>query len=272
MSPIERLFERASPSNFKLSARLRTAYGGDFGIDAPRTFANFVSSLDGVAALPIRGESGRVVSGGSEADRFVMALLRASADAIVIGAGTFRRSPGAAWTPAGAFPPLADDFAILRGRLGMRTFPLLVLVTASGRLDTAQWSAGDALIITTRAGEENLRGKLPSGARVEVFSADSVPIPDVHALLHSEGHGRVLIEGGPKLFGEWVKANLVDELFLTASPRLFGRRDGDGKMSIVDGVDLGEIGLELVSVRRSDSHLFLRYTRAEGPTDRPAPI
>src|SRR5205814_8393664 len=51
--------------------------------------ANFVESLDGVVALPeARGESGGVVSGGSEADRFIMGLLRACADAVLIGAGT----------------------------------------------------------------------------------------------------------------------------------------------------------------------------------------
>jgi len=70
--PIERLFERNSVPRFGLSAGLAKSYGGDFGLARPLLYANFVSSADGVVALPIVGESGTVVSGNSEPDRFVM--------------------------------------------------------------------------------------------------------------------------------------------------------------------------------------------------------
>ena len=69
--------------------------------------------------------------------------------------------------------------------------------------------------------------------------------------------------------GELFRDGLIDELFLTVSPRLFGRHAGDGRKSLVDGVDLATpsrgssrgSALALASVRRHESYLFLRYGR-----------
>ena len=52
MNPIERLFERDGLPRFGLPAALATSYGGDFGLSRPALYANFVSSADGVVALP----------------------------------------------------------------------------------------------------------------------------------------------------------------------------------------------------------------------------
>ena len=50
-----------------------------------------------------------------------------------------------------------------------------------------------------------------------------------------------------------------DEIFLTLSPRLFGRWHGDARKALAEGRDLGGMPLELLSLRRHGSHLFLRY-------------
>ncbi len=81
-------------------------------------FANFVSTLDGVVAIPSLPASNRLIAADSSADRFVMGLLRACSDAVVIGAGTLSASPRSLWTPARAFPDAAEAFAELRRRLG----------------------------------------------------------------------------------------------------------------------------------------------------------
>jgi hypothetical protein len=62
--PLELLFERSGLPHFGLPPSLSAIYGGDLGFSTPRLFANFVSSIDGVVALPTGGESGHVVSGG----------------------------------------------------------------------------------------------------------------------------------------------------------------------------------------------------------------
>jgi len=263
MTPLERLFEREGLPRFGLPAALAALYGGDFGLARPRLFANFVASVDGVVALPGPGESGAVVSGGSEADRFVMGLLRATADAVLIGAGTFRKAHGDLWHPEAIYPAAGELFADLRRRLGLRRQPPLVVLTSSGAIDTAQPALADALIVTSPAGAARLRGNLPAGAQLrELREIDGQPIGAraIVDLLHAEGFARILTEGGPSLFGELLSDSLVDEVFVTTSPRLYGRFTDDQRKSLVAGRDLAGRALDLASVHRHGSHLFLRYT------------
>jgi riboflavin biosynthesis pyrimidine reductase len=259
MTPIEQLFERDGLPRFGISAALAKRYGGDFGLARPLLYANFVSSADGVVALPIAGESGGVVSGNSEPDRFVMGLLRAAADAVLIGAGTFRAGAGELWHPESAFPEAREQFVELRAQLGLRPHPLLVVVTASGNIDVTQAALGDGLVVTTAQGEARMRGKLPSGARMVVLDARRFECRALLELLHDRKLQTILTEGGPSLVGQLLDEGLLDELFVTTSPRLFGRRTGDGRKSLVEGVDLDGRSLDLLSVRRHESHLFLRY-------------
>lgn len=257
MEPIASLFERQDLPRSGMPALLADLYGGDFGVRRPAVYANFVSSVDGVVSLPIAGESGAVVSGHSEADRFVMGLLRACADAVLIGAGTFRAGAGDHWLPETVFPAGAEHFARLRAHLGLRPHPLLVVMTSSGAIDPGQPALRDSLILTSEQGEARLRGKLPSGARIAV--AGQASCRAWIDLLREEGLQAILTEGGPTLFGELVSERLIDELFLTTSPLLFGRGPRDGRKPIVDGVELAGQPMELASARRHQSHLFLRY-------------
>ena len=158
MKPIERLFEAPELPRFGLPPALAALYGGDFGLPRRTLYANFVASADGVVALPEEGESGRVVSGDSEADRFIMGLLRACADAVVIGAGTFRKAAGDLWYPESVFPAQAALFAELRQQRGLRDRPLLVIVSTSGNIDPRQPALRDCLIVTTPRGIPPARG------------------------------------------------------------------------------------------------------------------
>ena len=258
----ELLFERDGSSTFELPGEIARTYSGRFGIRRPSLFANFVASVDGVVALDGAGESGHVISGESAADRFVMGLLRACAGAVVVGAGTLRASPKHLWTPAKIFPPAAAEFAELRRALGLSEQPELVVVTASGDLDPASPALRDALVATTPDGGARLRGVLPQTTRIVVFPAGHprpMNLRPLIELLRAEGHELLLTEGGPSLVGQLLAENLLDELFLTVSPRLFGRNAENARKPLVDGVDLGGRPLELASARRHGSHLFLRY-------------
>jgi riboflavin biosynthesis pyrimidine reductase len=257
--PLELLFERDGLPRFGLPSALSAIYGGDLGFSTPRLFANFVSSIDGVVALPGGDESGHVVSGDSEADRFVMALLRACADAVVVGAGTFRKGAGHLWHSDDIYPDGARGFEETRSRLGLARRPALVLVTGSGLIDTTQPAVRDAIVVTTPAGEARLRHQVPSTARIVVSDDDKVRFADVIQLLHKEGLRLLLTEGGPSLVAHLVAETVLDELFVTSSPTLFGRYPNDHRKSLIDGLDLADRRLELLSVRRHRSHLFLRY-------------
>lgn len=257
--PLELLFERSSAAALRLPEELLAIYRGQLGLSERCVFANFVASLDGLVALPGDTESGQVISGKSSADRFVMGMLRSCADAVLLGAGTFRKSGGHMWHPDRIYPPAASLFAEARRGLGLRPQPLLVLLSGSGDLEFDEPALRSAWLFTTRRGEAKLRGRLPPSTRVTALDTERIEPKLVLDALRAEGHARILTEGGPSLFAELVKEQLVDELFLTSSPALFGHFPNDNRKSLTDGLDLGGVRWELGSVRRHGSHLFLRY-------------
>jgi len=262
--PLELLFEDPTLSGNALGDALSSVYGGgslDFA--RPRLIANFVSSLDGVVALPSGGDSGKIISQNNAADHFVMGLLRMLADAVVVGAGTYRRSPGHLWRAAAIYPAAAGEFAAVRRALGLAEHPTFCVVSASGNLDPNQRALEGGIIATTVAGKRALSGRVPASCRIEVFEGLTLQIGPVLDLLRAEGKGLVLTEGGPSLFSEVVAGGLLDELFLTTSPTLFGRYAADQRKSLADGTDLAGKSAKLLSVRRHDSHLFLRYSQCQ---------
>jgi riboflavin biosynthesis pyrimidine reductase len=88
---------------------------------------------------------------------------------------------------------------------------------------------------------------------------------DAIKLIRARGYASVLSEAGGVVTGQLVRDQLVDELYLTVSPVLAGRVRGDQNKGIVEGIHLLPDVLRpmrLVSARRHQSHLFLRYRRA----------
>ena len=129
MQAFEVLLEGTAPEA-PTPADLAEIYGGPIGFAAPVVYSNFVESLDGVVALEARESSGSVISGHHDGDRFLMALLRACADAVLLGAGTLRATPNHRWVAEAVFPDLAVSFAELRRQRGLAPEPRLVRLFA----------------------------------------------------------------------------------------------------------------------------------------------
>jgi riboflavin biosynthesis pyrimidine reductase len=246
----------------ELSIRLAT--------ERPTIVANFVSTLDGVASLgpsePSAG--GGEISGFSDADRFMMALLRALADVVVVGAGTVRVGRRHVWIPSYIQPAFAAAFAAWRSELWLAPQPTTIVVTASGNLEAthAGLNAPDVPVIvaTTKAGADRLAGlPLAPNVRVEALSdGGHVPVGALLQLIRKTGARLALCEGGPHLFGELVRARLIDELFLTLAPQLAGRDDAVKRLALIEGTSFGEgrsRWSSLASVRRAGDDVFLRY-------------
>ncbi len=261
--PFQVLFERSGLPVLDVSPTLLATYGGGLGFAGTRVLANFVESVDGVVALPGTDESGHIISQDSAADRFVMGLLRSCVDAVLVGAGTFRKATGALWHADAVYPAGAALFAETRGRLGLTPQPKLVIITGSGRINVTQPAVRDALVVTTPHGEERLRPEKPSTTEILVSDSATVHLPDVLTTLRSKGLRTVLAEGGPSVLAELVAGRLLDELFVTVSPSLFGRYATDRRKSLTEGIDLAGRPLDLLAARRHGSHLFLRYALAE---------
>lgn len=257
------LYERPDLPALPLPAELEAAYGGSLGFEEPVLVANFVSSLDGVVAIRGMPSSVATIRGATLADRFVMGLLRACADAVIMGATTFRASSEAEWAPESIFPPGASAFGALRAALEKPPAPALAVVTRSGALDPAHPALGHGAIVLT--GEERareLRVHLGEEATVVGLPAKGF-LPAAVAWLRGRGHRVLLTEGGPSTFTSLLRASLVDELFLTLSPRLAGRARSSARLGLVEGLEaIPELtgSLTLLSLRREESHLFARYS------------
>lgn len=256
MEPLKPLFERNPPDPTSLPAPLARLYGGGLELAPDLVYANFVVSLDGTVTLGGVGGAPSRISGRNQADRFLMGLLRAEADCVLIGAETLRQGPGTPWSPAEIHPADAEGYAALG-----RPDPALAVVTGSGQLGPKSSSLDErGIVLTTRHGAEVLRG---SGLRTAVIGerAPLEPRAVVDAL-RAEGWRRILIEAGPRLTTELIRDGVVDELFLTLSPILAGRINGDHRYGLTEGVHFlpeETVASNLVGVRAHGSHLFLRY-------------
>src|SRR5919106_1713204 len=126
MHPLRNLYEVPGLPTFDVPRNLEELYDGALGFNQRITIANFVSSLDGVVAIPSAPASSSVISGKNEADRF----------------------------------------ARLRRSLGLAASPELAILTSRGVLDAEMPALqGGALIFTTKHGARRLTGRLPRRVR-----------------------------------------------------------------------------------------------------------
>jgi riboflavin biosynthesis pyrimidine reductase len=263
IEPFTVLAEDGDLPRWDLPELLSTLYGGSLGLDEPCVVANFVESLDGVVSVPRLERSHAVIGDENEADRFVLALVRACADAVVVGPGTLLASPTGTWRIDRAYPPAAEALAALRARRGRPPQPLVVVVTTGASLDPDHpVLESGALVLTTEAAAEGLRAAVPEASEVVVVTeGQTVDLAAALDLLRDRGCSVVLTEAGPSMFGSLVASGLVDELFLTVSPVLAGRA-ATVRLGLVEGVELipqNRVAGRLRSVRTHGSHLFLRY-------------
>ncbi len=91
---------------------------------------------------------------------------------------------------------------------------------------------------------------------VWVLGEDEVDLPAVLDRLGLEGRRRILCEGGPRLHGSLLAADLVDELALTTVSRLVG---GDGPRIAGTGrIDRSMELRHLVAAGSTMLHLYAR--------------
>ena len=277
------LFDRTTPLTAKslLPEALAAFYDGGLAFSSrpngrPLIIGNFVQTLDGIVSLKIPHQSGGgVISGGNEEDRFIMALLRACADAVMVATGTLHEDSGHLWTPEFIYPPMAEQFVELRARLGKKSpRPLNVIVSGSGHINLAErvfWATGvRVLILTTDRGQAHLlrQCKPPLSPTTEVRvlpGHDALRPHDIASMLYSEyGVNLLLHEGGPTFFSSFLATRLVDELFLTIAPQIVGSgflRERPPFAVAVNFAAQEALQGYLLSVKRPDTggHLYLRY-------------
>ncbi|GHB81254.1 hypothetical protein GCM10010347_60110 [Streptomyces cirratus] len=214
--------------------------------------ANMVSTLDGAAQHDGRSQP---ISG--ETDMAIFGTLRALADVIVVGAETVRQE---GYRPARA----REAFADRRSASGQGPAAAIAVITASMELDFSLPLFTSPLVptlVVTGAAAPADRVAQAAGAGAEVVLAgDGVSVDPVRAVreLAARGLRRQLTEGGPRLLGQFVAADVLDELCLTISPMLTA---GDAQRICGGPSVTVPHRLEAAGVLEEAGFLFTRYRR-----------
>jgi riboflavin biosynthesis pyrimidine reductase len=215
-----------------------------------RVRANFITSIDG--AIELDGRS-RSLSGPADLSAFM--AMRATADAVLVGAGTVRVEH---------YGPVKLDEGTQQRRVarGQAPVPRLAIVSGAADLDPEAkvFSSAAKPILLTSAKGADARPDLGPVAEVTVCGEDVVDLGYALDHLSTLGLARVLCEGGPTLMSGLLAHHLVDELCLTISPVLAGA----GHHALTTGHPMPEPAwFELLGLLEADGMLLTRYGRAE---------
>ena len=207
--------------------------------------ASMVSTVDGAGTGP-DGTSGSI---STPADFDLFLALRNDCDVILVGAGTARAERYR--------PPRVARLAV---------------VTASGHLSADLPFIADAradappLILTCASADHTALDALDGRAEVVVCGESSVDLTAAVNALVARELRRVVMEGGPRLLGDLIAEELVDELDLQVTPFLAGGSyvDAEPIRRIVAHTALphAPVGLDLAHILTDGQTLFLRYQRA----------
>ncbi|KUO19813.1 dihydrofolate reductase family protein [Streptomyces dysideae] len=177
--------------------------------------------------------------------------VRASVDAILIGAGTIRADN----------PRLlvnSPERRAARVAAGKPEYPLKVTVSATGELDPEArfWHTGGAKVVyTTDRGAERLR-RTPVDADVVALGADLDWRRLLSDLAEARGVERLMVEGGGRIHTQLLQQGLADELQLVLAPLFVG----DGKAPRLFGPGGYQGGrLRLLETRRIEDVVLMRY-------------
>jgi len=201
---------------------------------------------------------------GSKRDRELLLELRAQADAVMSGARTVDLSPV-------NLGPGAERFRRQRLRRGLAEYNLRVVVSGSGTLDPKaeifRHRFSPILILTTeRISRSSLRKLQAVADEVKICGSEEVDFVAACRWLRQDwGVKRLLCEGGGELNEGLLRARVVDEIYVTLCPLVFGGRhaptlaDGKGVEKLSQATELvlksrKRIGDELYLVYRAGKH------------------
>jgi len=213
---------------------------------------NMATSLDGRITTRTRERFPL----GSEHDRRLMDELRVRADAVIVGAGTVRHD---------GFPMLIRyaDLRARRTKLGLPPHPVNVVLSRALDLPIRSRFFADPdtrrILVTTRSAPSARVKRFQQVAEVLVLPGRTLNAARVVEALHKRGLKHLLLEGGGETHFSFAKAGLVDELYVTLTPRLIG---GTKAPSLLDGEGFlknSHLQLKLVSHKQVGDELFLRY-------------
>jgi 5-amino-6-(5-phosphoribosylamino)uracil reductase len=219
--------------------------------ERPYTVLSCAMSLDGYLAGPSRAPL--PLSSAADLDR--VDALRASCDAILVGATTVRQDNPRLLVRS----PARQDARLAQG---LPASPTKVTLTGGGPLDpgSAFFVTGAAakLVYCPRAALDQTRDRLRTVATV-VAGGQPLDVRWVGEDLHARGIRRLLVEGGGSVHTQFLTADLVDELHVVVAPVFVG--DARAPRFVGDGRFPWDVQRRavLADVRRLEDVVLLQY-------------
>ncbi len=219
----------------------------------PYTVIHMVMTVDGA----ITGPTDAYWPISDDADLRTFRRFRFHVDAVLHGAKTLGVNPDRyLWSAE------QREGRALRGRTEP---PLFVVVSNSGRVDPSDRVFGRKIYplapIVVVPETATIDRELERVAEVLRVGADRVDLRAMVELLTRERGVRTLVcEGGAIVNYHMIEAGLVDELFITVSPRIIGQPRPRTAVEGPEAFPLERVRrLELIGVREVEGEVFLRY-------------
>lgn len=193
-------------------------------------------------------------------DQKLMKSLRIDADCILRGANTIKKS-GSALT----IEKKKDTEK--RKKQGKTKHPLNVVVSSKldfdyNRLDFFKNSETTKLIFTNSTSKNKIEKAKRYAQVIRVKSKNAkVDVKEVIKILKTKFKcGNILLEGGGELNFSMLKNNLIDEIYMTICPYIFGGETGISSFG-GEGFKKEDIkSLKLLSIKKNNfEELFLHY-------------
>ena len=278
-SPFELLFAEDTGQDGSLPGAFRQIYPGDWNLPTPEKrpyiYTNFAISRDGRISFNMPGQAAaRYVTKSDRHDRWLMGLLRMRADAVLIGDGTIRIESDYLCHAEWIFPDDAAAFTAQRREDGRGALPLLVILSAEGKIpqEAACLNASDTHVIlaTTSQGAMQAR-KLKCAGQIDIieFGDGLVDPKQLVSILYETYNVRTLLcEGGANVFGSMLAAGMVDEEFVTWCPTFVGRDANHFRPSYCEGVAWTPTSAPYskpISLHKGGDYLYLRTRNMPQP-------
>jgi 5-amino-6-(5-phosphoribosylamino)uracil reductase len=218
--------------------------------ERPYTLLSCAMSIDGYIGSP-----GSRLLLSNDADFERVDEVRASCDAILVGAATVRMDNPRLLVRS---PALREQ----RAARGARPSPMKVTVTRRVELDPHAnfFTAGDVekLVYCPSPRVPEARARLEPTATV-VDGGQRVDMRTLCSDLAARGVQRLMVEGGGTVHTQFLTGNLADELQLVVAPLFVG--DSDGTRFVRDGRFPWNAGQRatLSEVRQVGDVVLLRY-------------
>jgi len=219
----------------------------------PFVFLNVATTADGKLAPATR----KFVAFGSKRDQDLLLELRSRADAVMAGARTVDLVPV-------NLGPGPAKYRRSRVKRGLHEYNLRVVVSGAATLDPRaeifRRRFSPIIVLTSgQAREKDLRRLRDVADEVKIFGEEEIDFAAALRWLQRDWKvKRLLCEGGGELNDGLFRAGLVDEVYQTICPFVFGGRNAP---TMADGIGVKHLSqatkLQLKSFKRVGTELFL---------------